>query len=49
MIIILNLDSNHLPSSSTCVNLLKLPAYDSVEILEAKLREAIHTNTFENT
>ena len=33
-----------LPSASTCVNLLKLPQYDSIEILREKLLWAITNN-----
>lgn len=42
-------DTNHLPSSSTCVNLLRLPPYETIELLEEQLRKAIEANTFENT
>jgi ubiquitin-protein ligase E3 C len=41
--------TDYLPSASTCVNLLKMPPYETIETLEMKLREAIETNTFENT
>ena len=43
------LGTDYLPSASTCVNLLKMPPYETIETLEMKLREAIETNTFENT
>lgn len=33
-----------LPTSSTCVNLLKLPSYSSKEIMKSKLMYAIHSN-----
>lgn len=36
-------DETRLPSASTCVNLLKLPAYSSPEVLRAKLRASIHS------
>ncbi len=35
-------DEERLPTASTCVNLLKLPPYRSEEVLEQKLRYAIH-------
>ncbi|OII72608.1 HECT domain containing ubiquitin protein ligase [Cryptosporidium ubiquitum] len=34
-------DNTRLPSASTCFNLLKLPSYNSKEILKLKLRQAI--------
>lgn len=34
-------DKTRLPTASTCFNLLKLPAYDSKEILKLKLKQAI--------
>ncbi|KAF0449000.1 HECT-domain-containing protein [Gigaspora margarita] len=34
-----------LPTSSTCFNLLKLPAYPQKSILKEKLKYAIHSNT----
>lgn len=37
-------DGSRLPTASTCVNLLKLPAYDSVEQCLEKLRYAIESN-----
>ena len=43
------LGTDYLPSASTCVNLLKMPPYETIATLEMKLREAIETNTFENT
>eukprot|EP00735_Rhodelphis_limneticus_P006486 TRINITY_DN18901_c0_g1::TRINITY_DN18901_c0_g1_i1::g.1463::m.1463 TRINITY_DN18901_c0_g1::TRINITY_DN18901_c0_g1_i1::g.1463 ORF type:complete len:1157 (-),score=190.52,sp/Q08CZ0/UBE3B_XENTR/43.84/9e-136,HECT/PF00632.20/4.3e-79 TRINITY_DN18901_c0_g1_i1:33-3503(-) len=35
-------DSQRLPTSSTCFNLLKLPAYKSKDTLKMKLKAAIH-------
>ena len=52
IVLVLTLDvlgTDYLPSASTCVNLLKMPPYETIETLEMKLREAIETNTFENT
>ncbi|KLU88337.1 hypothetical protein MAPG_07324 [Magnaporthiopsis poae ATCC 64411] len=37
-------DPKRLPSASTCVNLLKLPRYPTLEILKNKLRYAISSN-----
>lgn len=37
-------DASRLPTASTCVNLLKLPAYTSKEQCLAKLQYAIHAN-----
>ena len=34
-------DSGRLPTAATCMNLLKLPRYDSREVMEARLRYAI--------
>ncbi|KIY44521.1 HECT-domain-containing protein [Fistulina hepatica ATCC 64428] len=34
-------DENRLPTASTCVNLLKLPRYNSVKVLREKLLQAI--------
>lgn len=34
-------DKTRLPTASTCFNLLKLPAYDSKEVLKLKLKQAI--------
>lgn len=34
-------DATRLPTSSTCVNLFKLPEYASKEELRSKLREAV--------
>ena len=45
----INSATEYLPSSSTCVNLLKMPPYESEELLEQKLREALTANTFEKT
>jgi len=36
---------NHLPSSSTCVNMLKLPQYDSKDTLRKNLKTAINCCT----
>jgi ubiquitin-protein ligase E3 C len=36
-------DENRLPSSSTCVNLLKLPRYKSERVLRQKLLQAIYS------
>ena len=36
-------DENRLPSTSTCVNLLKLPMYRSEEVLRAKLLAAVES------
>ena len=36
--------ASRLPSAATCMNLLKLPEYDSVEILKEKLLYAIVNN-----
>ncbi|KAK5136090.1 hypothetical protein LTR08_004140 [Meristemomyces frigidus] len=36
-------DENRLPSTSTCVNLLKLPMYRSAEVLRAKLLAAVES------
>ena len=49
ILIFIVLGTDYLPSASTCVNLLKMPPYETIETLEMKLREAIETNTFENT
>ncbi|KAL1929562.1 hypothetical protein VTP01DRAFT_1700 [Rhizomucor pusillus] len=37
--------TGRLPTSSTCFNLLKLPAYTKKSILKEKLRYAIHSNS----
>ncbi|KAI0784812.1 HECT-domain-containing protein [Abortiporus biennis] len=37
-------DENRLPTASTCVNLLKLPRYQSERILREKLLQAINAN-----
>ncbi|KAI9509462.1 HECT-domain-containing protein [Russula earlei] len=37
------LDENRLPTSSTCVNLLKLPRYRSEDVLRRKLLQAVHS------
>jgi hypothetical protein len=34
-----------LPSAATCMNLLKLPQYDSIETLKEKLLYAIRSNS----
>jgi ubiquitin-protein ligase E3 C len=38
-------EAPRLPSAATCMNLLKLPTYDSVEILRDKLLYAIRSNS----
>jgi hypothetical protein len=43
-------DTQRLPSSSTCINLLKLPAYTTKQVLKQKLMTAIQeAQTFELT
>ncbi|KAG5735313.1 hypothetical protein E4T56_gene10958 [Termitomyces sp. T112] len=37
-------DQHRLPTSSTCVNLLKLPRYKSEKVLREKLLQAITSN-----
>ncbi|TFY62017.1 hypothetical protein EVJ58_g4134, partial [Rhodofomes roseus] len=37
-------DENRLPTASTCVNLLKLPRYQSEKVLREKLLQAINSN-----
>jgi len=39
-------DSERLPSASTCINLLKLPAYSSIDMLREKLLQAIAQTGF---
>jgi ubiquitin-protein ligase E3 C len=36
-------DENRLPTSSTCVNLLKLPRYQSESVLRLKLLQAVNS------
>ena len=38
-------EAPRLPSAATCMNLLKLPCYDSVEMLREKLLYAIRSNS----
>jgi len=38
-------EAPRLPSAATCMNLLKLPMYDSVDMLREKLLYAIRSNS----